>query len=140
MTRTEILELVERRHAASNRHDVGVLTDLHAEDGTVESQMAGTVQGRAAIRDVYDAFFRAFPDLIARSDDVLIDGNRVVQFYTVTGTDAGGFMGLPPTGKPFRLPMVLLYTIENGLIAHERRIYDFTGLLVQIGVLKAKPA
>ena len=26
------------------------------------------------------------------------------------------------------------------LITHERRIYDFTGMLVQIGVLKAKPA
>ena len=28
---------------------------------------------------------------------------------------------------------------KNGLIARERRIYDFTGLLIQIGVLKAKP-
>jgi len=30
--------------------------------------------------------------------------------------------------------------LRNGKIVHERRIYDFTGLLVQIGVLKAKPA
>jgi hypothetical protein len=29
---------------------------------------------------------------------------------------------------------------EQGLVAHERRIYDFTGLLVQLGVLRAKPA
>jgi hypothetical protein len=29
---------------------------------------------------------------------------------------------------------------DDGLIEHERRIYDFTGLLVQIGVLRAKPA
>ena len=25
-------------------------------------------------------------------------------------------------------------------VVHERRIYDFTGMLVQIGVLKARPA
>jgi hypothetical protein len=31
-------------------------------------------------------------------------------------------------------------TFADGLIAHERRIYDFTGLLLQIGVLRAKPA
>jgi hypothetical protein len=29
--------------------------------------------------------------------------------------------------------------MENELIAHERRILDFTGLLVQVGVLRAKP-
>jgi hypothetical protein len=31
-------------------------------------------------------------------------------------------------------------TVADGLIASERRIYDFTGLLVQLGVLRAKPA
>jgi hypothetical protein len=36
--------------------------------------------------------------------------------------------------------MALLCTLENGLIRHERRIYDFTDVLVQIGVLKIKPA
>jgi hypothetical protein len=30
--------------------------------------------------------------------------------------------------------------MEGELIAHETRIYDFTGLLVQVGVLRAKPA
>jgi len=31
-------------------------------------------------------------------------------------------------------------TIRHGEIVHERRIFDFTGALVQIGVLRAKPA
>jgi hypothetical protein len=29
--------------------------------------------------------------------------------------------------------------VENGEVVHERRILDFTGVLIQIGVLKAKP-
>jgi hypothetical protein len=49
-------------------------------------------------------------------------------------------MGLPPTDKPFHLPVIILCTVNDEHIAHERRVYDFTGLLVQIGVLKAKPA
>jgi hypothetical protein len=32
-----------------------------------------------------------------------------------------------------------VFTFRDGLIIEERRIYDFTGLLVQVGVLKAKP-
>jgi predicted ester cyclase len=52
----------------------------------------------------------------------------------------GGLFGLAPTGKTFRLPVVLMYELRGRQIVRERRIYDFTGLLVQVGVLKAKPA
>ena len=55
-------------------------------------------------------------------------------------SDIGGFMGLPPTGKRFTLPIVFLLVVRDGRIQYERRIYDFTGLLIQLGVLKAKPA
>jgi hypothetical protein len=30
-------------------------------------------------------------------------------------------------------------TVADGLVVDERRIYDFTGVLVPIGVLEAKP-
>lgn len=33
-----------------------------------------------------------------------------------------------------------LYTLSDRLIQEEQRIYDFTGLLIQVGVLKSKPA
>jgi predicted ester cyclase len=81
-----------------------------------------------------------FPDVQFTVVDLLVDENRVVWSIEVHGTDTGGFLGLPPTGKPFRVPVICLCTIRDGLISHERRIYDFTGMLVQIGVLKAKPA
>jgi hypothetical protein len=32
-----------------------------------------------------------------------------------------------------------MFTLKSGQIAHERRVYDFTGMLIQIGLLKAKP-
>ena len=140
MTRKEIVALFDRLQDATREADVATLTDLHAEDGVVESLMAGKIMGRAAIGKVYQAWFAAFPDVVSTTDALLIDRNRAALVSTMTGTDIGGFMGLSPTGKPFRLPMVRIYALENGCIQHERRIYDFTGLLVQIGVLKARPA
>ena len=47
---------------------------------------------------------------------------------------------MPKTGRPFEVPMVFLMQIQGQKIVRERRFYDFTGLLVQVGVLKAKPA
>lgn len=139
MTRAAILALLERRQAAVNAHDVETLTGLHAEDGIVESQIAGTIRGRAAIREVYEGFFAAFPDVVFTLDQVILDGRNAAQVGMIAGTDLGTFLGLPATRKTFRLPIVFIDTVADGCIVHERRLYDFTGLLIQIGALKAKP-
>ena len=39
----------------------------------------------------------------------------------------------PGTGRKFQIVGALLYRFDDGLIAEERRIYDFTGLLMQVG-------
>ena len=140
MTRDEIVDLFARRDAAYSKHDVEALAELHAETCVVESPFGGTVQGRAAIAQVYRAFFEAFDDVTVSVDDLVIDGDRVVQVGMMSGTDTGGLMGMAPSGKPALLPIVVVCRVADGLIVHERRIYDFTGMLLQIGVLKAKPA
>jgi steroid delta-isomerase-like uncharacterized protein len=141
MTREHIQTLFEERHGALARRDSTALANLHAESGLLESPAAGgTVRGRAAIERIYQAWFTAFPDCVYVSGEMLVDGDRVVEVATISGTATGGFMGLPPTDKPFHVPMISLFTVKDGQIGHERRVYDFTGLLLQIGVLKAKPA
>ena len=141
MTRDDITALVTRLDAALAAHDVAASTALYAEDCVVESPMGGgTVTGRDAIERVQRAFFQASPDVTFQREALLVDGHRVADISTVTGTDIGGFMGLGPTGKPFHFSMVRFFTVDDQQIVHERRIYDFTGLLVQIGMLKAKPA
>jgi steroid delta-isomerase-like uncharacterized protein len=141
MTRDEIRALFTGRRDAINRHDAAAAAALHLETGVLESPTAGgAVQGRAAIEQVYRAWFAAFPDLVFSNDELIIEGGRVAEVGTLNGTATGGFMGLPPTDKPFHVPVLNLLTLQDGRIAHERRVYDFTGLLLQIGVLKAKPA
>jgi steroid delta-isomerase-like uncharacterized protein len=139
MTRGQIVTLLTSRHEAFERRDLRKLAGLYSEECVLESPMAGTVAGRAAIEQAFHALFTAFPDLVFTSDEILIDGDRVAQTLTLVGTDIGGFMGLPPTAKRFRTPVVVLSTIKDEHIVAERRIYDFTGLLMQVGVLKARP-
>ena len=140
MTRDAILDLIQRRQNAHDRRDALGVVNLYAETCVAESPLAGgAVTGRAANAEVLQALYRGFPDVKTTVEETLIDGNRVAQIGTMTGTDTGGFMGLPATGKPFRLPIVILCSVADGLIVHERRIYDFTGMLIQVGILKAKP-
>jgi steroid delta-isomerase-like uncharacterized protein len=140
MTREDISALFARRHEAFNRRDTAALVQDLSESSVVESPFAGGLtRGREAIEQLHRSFFNAFPDARLQWDDTLIDGDRVMLVGRLSGTDTGGFMAVPPTGRSFDIPVVLSYTLKNGLIVHERRIYDFTGMLVQVGALKAKP-
>jgi steroid delta-isomerase-like uncharacterized protein len=141
MSRVEIEAFLDHRQRAWDARDAHTLTMDHAEDGVVESPLAaGEAKGREAIERLYTTIFRAFTDLTLTRRDVVIDGERVVLFATASGTDRGGFMGMAPTGRAVRIAIVFLYEIRDRLIVRESRVYDFTGLLVQVGMLKAKPS
>jgi steroid delta-isomerase-like uncharacterized protein len=141
MTRDEILALLDRRAEAWRRLDVGTLANDYAADAVIESPLAGgTTHGLEQIKQVFQTYFVAFPDLGMDVGDVLVDGQRAAVMATFTGTDRGGFMGMPPTGRHVTIPVVFLYEFKDGKIVRDRRVYDFTGLLIQIGTLKAKPA
>jgi hypothetical protein len=140
MTRDEIIAFFDSRQSAWRSRDPHVLTECHAPAGVVVSPMFGTLHGRQAIGDSYRALFSIFPDWDLVSEPALIDGNRVAQPFSVTATHVGEFMGLAGTNRRFQIQGVRLFEMADGLIAHERRMYDFTGLLIQVGVLRGKPA
>ena len=139
MTREDVLAMFRRRQAAWEAHDAAALAADYADDAVIESPMAGVHRGRAAAEKALRAFFKAFGDVKFTTDDIYVDGNRVAHIVRNEGTHVGEFLGLHPTGKSFHLKAVLLHELEGAKIVRERRIYDFTGLLMQIGVLKAKP-
>ena len=141
MTRDEILALLARRTEAWRRLDLAALVGDYADNAVVESPLAGgTTEGREQIKHVFETYFSAFPNLEMQQSDVLVDNQRAVVVATFVGTDSGGFMGMPATGRRVTIPVVFIYEFKDGKIVRDRRIYDFTGMLVQVGTLKAKPA
>ena len=140
MTRDEMLGLCRQWEDAFARRDLDALADLYSEHAVVESPMAGTVTGRETVVQAQHGMFAAFPDMTWTFEPPLVDGHRAAIVAEAAGTHAGIIMGLPPTGRAFRGRLVFLLDVEDHHIVRDRRIYDFTGLLVQVGVLKAKPA
>jgi steroid delta-isomerase-like uncharacterized protein len=139
MTRAEVVAFFEGRQRAFDNLDAATLAADYADDCVVDSPTGGTHTGRASVKKVLQAVFDAFIDMKTRTDNLVIDGDHVAQTLSIEGTNIGGFLGLAPSGKPFRLAAVFLYEFKDRRIVRERRIYDFTGMLTQIGVLKTKP-
>jgi steroid delta-isomerase-like uncharacterized protein len=138
--RAAIEELFERRRAFWDACDADGLAGTHTPDGRVHSPMFGELAGREEIAVSYAKLFRTFPDWTFGDQPLVIDGDRVVQLFTATATHSAEFMGLPATGRHFKITGARMHVIKDGLIEDEQRLYDFTGLLIQVGVLKGKPA
>jgi len=140
MTREEMVAFFTRRQEAYDDLDASALAADYADQAVIESPTAGVHSGREAAEKALRMVFGAFFDMTITLDDLIVDGDRAATVLSIEGTHIGEFLGLEPTGKRFQIPAVFFYELEHGQIVRERRIYDFTGLLVQIGVLKAKPA
>jgi steroid delta-isomerase-like uncharacterized protein len=140
MTRDEIIAFFERRLELWRRHDAAGLAADHAEDCLVQSPTQAIQRGRDAIASVYRVWFNAFPDYQFNQEEIIVDGDRVAVIARIVGTHAGEFFGMPPSGRKFECRVVFVYTLGTNQIVHERRILDFTGVLLQVGILKAKPA
>ena len=136
--RDAVWRLFERRREAYERKDAPALGADYAADAKIESPFAGVHDGNAAGAAI-QKFFDTFRDLQVQCEPPIIDGDRVALQLTFSGTGVGSLMGLPPSIKPYRFSAVHLYRLRGVQIVEERRIYDSTGLWVQVGVLKAKP-
>lgn len=138
MTRNDIQEFFATQQEHWHARDPQKLAGGHAQNGTIISPIFRTVTGAAAILASYRSLFEIFPDWDYRGERLLIDGSSVAEPFSVTATHVGEFMGLVGTGRRFELHGVRLYDMKDGLILFERRYYDFTGLLIQLGVLRSK--
>jgi steroid delta-isomerase-like uncharacterized protein len=139
MRREEIETILAEWVDAWKRRDAVALTAPYSEDAVYESMLAGTIQGHAEIESLYRSWFLAFPEMVFEAESQVIDGAQAAIFWSQRGRHMGDFCGLAGTGRSFVLEGAFLMTLEEGRITRMRSLYDFTGLLVQVGVLKAKP-
>ena len=141
MTQQELQGIAERYLGLWQRHDPSAIAQYYAANGVVESPIYATLIGRKAIEDAARTFFASFPDATLSVDAIVVDSARIAMFTTVNATHVNDFFGMPGTNRHIEFRNAWLLNMDgDGLIAQERRIYDFTGLLVQLGVLRAKPA
>jgi serine phosphatase RsbU (regulator of sigma subunit) len=131
MATDEIAAVFARLQTGYATRDPAAIAANYAEDCVVHSPVAGLHNGPKAVERTLRVIFSAFPDLCQIPEELLIVGKRAVWITRIEGTDTGGFMGLPPTGKPFSTWMIFSFTFDtHHKIAREWRVYDFSRLLM----------
>jgi len=92
---------------------------------------------RAGHRQMIAHFQEAFPDGRNTSEELLAEGDKVVQRWTFRGTHQGAFQGIPPTGRPVTLTGISIWRVDGGTIVESWHELDTLGLLQQLGVSPA---
>lgn len=93
------------------------------------------LHGVNAIKDFFAMFRSAFPDLYLQIDDLVLEGDKSVNCFTLTGTHEGDFMGIAATGNPVKVHGMVLSRFKDGKIIEEWEVMDQLALFQQIGVV-----
>jgi len=101
-------------------------------DHTLPPGMPAGMEGQ---RQVFSMYTTAFPDTHFTVGDMIAEGDRVVARLSVSATQHGAFMGLPPTGKHVRFTGIDIIRIAGGKLVEHWGEMDMLGLLQQLGVV-----
>ena len=76
--------------------------------------------------------WKAFPDIMIMFDDIIIEGDRVVCRYKLTGTHKGEFMDLQPTNKQFRVDGMTIFSFRDAKVIERWNLVDMLSLMEQL--------
>jgi predicted ester cyclase len=98
-----------------------------------------TEKGSASFRAIVSMFRAAMPDIRLTIDDEVYAGDKVVHRWHLVGTDTGGVMGMPPSGKQLTFSGTTIVRMHDGKIVERWANVDELGLLQQLGVVPPPP-
>jgi steroid delta-isomerase-like uncharacterized protein len=122
--------------AAWNRHDPDAIIAHVAEDVICRDVALGMpLVGRAALRQAVDEYLTAFPDMRVEITSSTLEGPRIAQEWTTTGTHRGDFMGVPATGRWTQSYGATVTTFdENGVVIEVSMYWNPLGMFGRFGL------
>jgi steroid delta-isomerase-like uncharacterized protein len=137
MSTEENKDLVRRFEAAVwNGRDPARVDEFFAPSHAFRAA-GGPPLDREGHRQMIAHFQDAFPDGRNTSEELLAEGDKVVQRWTYRGTHEGAFQGIPPTGRRVTLTGISIWRVEGGQIVESWHELDTMGLLQQLGAVPA---
>ncbi|MDO8611978.1 MAG: ester cyclase [Dehalococcoidia bacterium] len=95
------------------------------------------LQGAEEMVQAYQGWKQAIPDGKGAIGSTFVNGNKVAQEVTWTGTHNGPLNtpqgAIPPSGKSISVPGVQIITFEGDKIVEFRQFFNLLTLLQQIG-------
>ncbi|HSL46444.1 MAG TPA: ester cyclase [Anaerolineales bacterium] len=90
--------------------------------------------GRDGVLGMLNYFYHVAFDATATTRTTLFDENGAMVEGEFVGKHIGEFAGIPATGKDVRVPLCVVYDLENDQITRGRIYFEMPVLFQQLGV------
>jgi predicted ester cyclase len=118
---------------ALNQHELPAFDRFCARDYLWHGMDGAEVHGLEPFKREVAVFFDAFPDIHVDVLDVVVGADRAAVRFRESGTHAGQFADLQPTGRRAGWDGVAIYRVENELLAEEWSVSDRLGMFEKLG-------
>ena len=136
MSTQDNIQVIERySQEVMNEGNLDAVDELLAEDYVHRTPPPGMEPTREGFKGFVSAAHAGLHDLTLTTDDILAQGDKVVQRWTNTAVHKGEFMGVPPTGKQVEFSGTSIYTVRDGQIVEDWTLFDAVGLMQQLGAI-----
>jgi len=137
MSAEENKAIVRKYRAAHNQNKLDALDAIVAQDVISHAALPGLPPGLAGGKMAHQIFLGSFSDLQTATEDLIAEGDKVVERYLTRGMHTGDFMGAPPTGKTFAAETMVIYRLANGRIVETWGLNDVQAVMMQLGLMPA---
>jgi predicted ester cyclase len=135
MSTEENKAIVRRYREIHNSNDLAALDQVVDANIISHSGIPGLPPGLEGGKMVHNMFLSAFPDSQVKTEDLIAEGDKVVERFSFHGTNKGSFMGAPPTGKQVTSTGMSVFRLANGKIVEHWGENDALGVMQQLGLI-----
>ena len=123
---------------AINRGNLALLDEVVGSDFVLhDPNYPQPVRGAEGLKQYFQTFRSAFPDLHFTIEDIVGEGDTVAVRQTGRDTHQGELFGIPPTGKQLTVTAMHFHRFVNGNVVESWVNSDSMGMLQQLGVIPA---
>jgi steroid delta-isomerase-like uncharacterized protein len=131
-------------HAATMRRAYDLISDgdidgfgrLVAEGFVEHEETPGLSPTKEGVLELFRGYRASFPDMRMTVEEVIASGDRTVSRVTVSGTHAGEFLEMPPSGRHIEVSLIDIMRFDDaGLISEHWGVVDMLSMLQQLGAM-----
>ena len=126
--------LIRRYRDIHNRDHLDALDEIVAKDLVSHNGLPGLPPGLEGGKMAHQFFQQAFETTVT-TDDLVAEGDKVVERFTAHIKHVGPFMGFPATGKSCTTTGMSIFRIANDQIVEHWGENDALGLMQQLGMI-----
>ena len=140
ITQGELKALNERILQIWNQGNLGLVDQVYAAQVVrYDAGWPHPIRGLDALKNHFQFYRSAFPDIDMIIQETIMEGDKIVWHWTLTGTNTGPMGEAPATGKQVQLSGISVGRIVDGKIAELGDFYNQASLLLQLGFTFTPP-